>query len=58
MFTSVDKMFTSGIATGVSYLVASGALTAEQGVSLEGVLMSLAAFVVGAIVTYIVPNKS
>jgi len=58
MFTSVDKMFTAAITTGVSYLVGSGALTAEQGVSLVAILTSLAAAGIGAVVTYFIPNKS
>ena len=58
MFSSVDKMFVSGIGAGVTYLVSSGALTAEQGVSLTTVLVTLATFAVSAVVTYLWPNKA
>jgi len=58
MFTSVDKMFTSGIATAVAYLVSSGAITSAQGISLTEILIALATFAVGAAATYLVPNKS
>jgi len=58
MFTSVDKMVTAFLTTGVAYLVGSGALTEEQGLSLVAVLTTLAAAGISALLTYLVPNKS
>ena len=57
MFSSLDKAITSFLGAGVAYLVGTGALTAEEGVSLAAVGTSLIAAVVAAIVTYVVPNK-
>ena len=58
MFSKVDKMITAFITTGVSYLVGSGALTADEGVSLVAILTTLAAAGIGAALTYLVPNKA
>ncbi len=58
MFSKVDKMITSGIATGVSYTAGSGMLTADESVSLVAILTTLAAAVIGAALTYLVPNRS
>ncbi len=58
MFSSVDKAIAAAIGFAVTYLVSSGALTADQGVSLTEVLVALGTFAVGGLVTYLVPNKS
>ena len=58
MFTSVDKAFTGAFGYASTYLVASGALTSAQGVSLTEILVALGTFAVGWAVTYFVPNKT
>jgi hypothetical protein len=58
MFSSVDKMLVAALGAAVSALVGAGYISAEQGVTLTNILVTLGGAVVTALVTYLVPNKS